>query len=524
MFNKKGKLLLTMMLVLALVLTACGGGADDVDPDMPEGEVVQGEANPDASIVVALGSDVVSLDPHSTNDQQSSRVMAQLYQGLVAADDDLEIVPALAESWEQSEEDPRMWTFHLREGVQFHNGEELKASDVVFTIERMIDSPEVAHILEVVESVEALDDYTVVLKTSENFAPILNHLSHTASVILNEKAVTEGGEDYSDNPVGTGPFKFVNHLPGESVTVERFEDYWGEKAGVAEVVFKPYLEGSQRRIGLETGEIDIAYDIEPIDFMAVEDNPDLILHSGQSLSSAYIGMNCEKEPFDNELVRQAINYAINVEDVIASAKEGAAEPSAGPLNSAVFGFDPDAKPYPHDIEKAKELLAEAGYADGFETSIWTNDNPTRVRICEIVQSNLAEIGVDVKIEQMEWATYLDGTGRGDHEMYILGWVTVTGDADYGLYPLFHSSQHGSAGNRSFYTNPAVDELLETGRKSTDEAERLEVYKEVQQIIVEEAPQVFLYFDDQTTGTQNDIAGFVQNPAGHHMLDTVTKAN
>lgn len=521
MFKRNSKFMLTMLLVMALLLTACGQSDEPATDNGGDAEVAEGTTLDDGSIVVALGSDIVTLDPHGSNDQQSSRVNAQIYEGLVYSDTNMEIQPALAESWEQNEDDPKEWTFHLREGVKFHNGEDFTANDVKFTVERMLDSPEVAHIIGPVESVEVVDDHTVILRTGESFAPLLQHLSHTAAGILNEKAVEEFGADYGENPVGTGPFFFEEHLAGERVVIKRFDDYWGDKAGLAEVVFKPYLEGSQRRIGLETGEIDIAYDIDPIDYPAIEDNGELVLLKDPSLSSAYAGFNCEKEPFDNILVREAINYAINVDDIITSALEGAATPAAGPINDLVFGYDDELEPYPYDPEKAKELLEEAGYGDGFSTSIWTNDNPTRVRIAEIIQANLKDIGIDLKVEQMEWATYLEGTENGEHDMYILGWVTVTGDADYGLYPLFHSSQHGGAGNRSFYTNEKVDQLLDIGRTSIDEEERLAAYKEAQDIIVEEAPQVFLYFTDQTTGTQARVQGFQQHPAGHHKLNTVT---
>lgn len=531
--SKKSTILLSLLLVLTLLLAACGGGGDNANTGTDKPEEVEtgeetggeeepaGEADANATLTVADGSEPKSMDPHGTNDQPSSRVNVQMYDRLVEANEDMEIIPGLATEWSQDEADPRVWNFKLREGVKFHNGEDFKSSDVVFTFERMLDSPEVAHIIGAVEKVEADGDYGVIITTAEPFAPLLSHLSHTASSILSEKAVTEFGEDYAMNPVGTGPFVFEDFAAQDHVTLKRNEEYWGEKAGVETLIFRPINEGAQRRIGLETGEIDIAYDIEPMDREDIRNNDDLKLPEDQSLSTAYIGFNTTKAPFDNKEVRQAINYAVNVEDVINIALEGAGTPANGPINDRVFGYNPELQAYEYDVEKAKTMLADAGLADGFSTTVWLNDSPVRIKIAETIQANLQEVGVDVKIEQMEWAAYLDGTGRGDHEMFILGWVTVTGDADYGLYALYHSTQHGSAGNRTFYTNAEVDKYLDEGRTTVDPDARLAAYKAAQEIIVEDAPQIFLYFDNQNVGHQNHVNGFKLHPAGHHRMSSVT---
>lgn len=504
MFNRRTFLVLSILLVLVLTLTACGSQET-------------GGSGKD-TLVVAQGADPKSLDPHASNDQPSSRVNKQIYNTLVEVTEDMEIEPSLAESWEQVDE--TTWKFKLREGVKFHNGEELKASDVKFSLDRMMNSPEVAHIVGAVESVEIEGDYTVIIKTKEPFAPILAHLAHTAASILNEKAVTEAGDDYQNNPVGTGPFKFVSHDVGDKVTLERFDDYFGETAKVKTLVFRNIPEGTNRTIGLKTGEVDIAYDIEPIDLDKVREDDKLVLIEEESLSTTYIGFNTKKAPFDDVRVRKALNHAINVDEIIEVVLEGAGTKATGPINDKVYGYNQSLSGYEYNPEKAKELLAEAGYPDGFKTSIWTNDNPVRVRIAELVQAQLKEVGVDVTIEEVEWGAYLERTAAGEHDMFILGWVTVTGDADYGLYPLFHSSQHGGAGNRTFYTNAEVDQLLDKGRTSIDENERLEAYAKAQEIIVEDAPQIFLYFQTQNAGVQSNIEGFRLHPAGHHKLVNV----
>ncbi len=506
MFKKKLTVILSMMLVLALALTGCGGN---------EAEAAGSASEVKDTIIIAQGADAKSLDPHATNDQPSSRVSKQIYSRLVEMNEAMEIVPGLAESW--SYVNDTTLEFKLREGVKFHNGEELKATDVKFTLDRMMDSKKVAHIIEAVTGVEVIDDYTVQVMTEEPFGPLLSHLTHTAASILNEKAVTESGDDYGQNPVGTGPYKFVDWAAGDRITLESFAEYFEGEAAIKNVVFRNITEGTNRTIGLETGEVDVAYDIEPIDKNRVADHDNLQLVEAPSLSYNYIGINTTKGPLADVKVRQAINYAIDVETIVEVVEEGAAELATTPIGPRVFGHNADVEAYGYDVEKAKALLAEAGLADGFDTTIWTNDNPVRMQIAQIVQAQLAEVGINVVIEPLEWGSYLERTAKGEHDMFILGWTTVTADADYGLYALYHSSQHGGAGNRDFYTNEEVNTLLEEGRMATDPEVREEKYGKAQEIIVSEAPDVMLYYKTQNIGAQKNVKGFKLHPAGHHSV-------
>lgn len=475
------------------------------------------------TLVVAQGADAKTLDPHATNDQPSSRVGAQIYNKLVDQDENMNIIPSLAESWEQV--DPVTTVFHLRKGVKFHNGEPLKASDVKFTLDRMKQSPSVQHIIGTVESVEVIDDNTVQIKTKQPFGALLSHLAHTAASILNEKAVTEAGGAYGQHPVGTGPYKFVNWQSGDRIILEANPDYYAGEAPTKNVIFRSVPEGTNRTIGLETGEIDIAYDIEPIDKEMVKNHKKLNLIEQPSLSTTYIGFNAKKDgPLANVKVRQAIAYTLDVNPIIEAVYNGAAERANSPIGPKVFGYNPDAKSYDMDIAKAKELLKEAGYPNGFKIKIWTNDNPVRRDIATIAQDQLRAAGIDATIELLEWGAYLDGTSRGEHDMFLLGWVSVTGDADYGLYPLFHSTQHGGAGNRSFYSNPEVDKLLEAGRVASSADERKDLYFKAQEIIQEEVPIYTLVYGTQNVGTQKNVEGFSMHPAGHHRIYGAKKVN
>lgn len=511
MLKKKSLFVLTsFLMILTLIVTGCGG----------QSKAVPTESRP---LIVAQRSDAVVLDPHGNNDQASSRVMKQMYNTLLNQNESMELELGLAESWEQIDE--LTYEFKLREGVKFHNGDELTASDVAFTIQRALGSSHVAHIVESInpDSIKVIDNYTVRLSTKEPFAPILAHLAHPATAILNEKAVTEAGEDYSQNPIGTGPYMLSNWVVGETVELVRFEDYYDEanKGKVEKIIFKAIAEDVTRAIELETGGVDIAYDIVGTDVARVTDHPDLNMVRDMSLGTTYVGFNVQKEPFSDVRVRQAINYAIDMDLVVEVVYLGTGAPSKGPIGPAVWAANQNLKPYGYDVEKAKELLKEAGFEDGFKTKIWTNQNQYRIGVAEIVQNQLREnLNIDAEVSIMDWGAYLDATAAGEHDMFILGWTTVTGDPDYGLYPLFHSSTHGDGGNRTFYTNERVNELLEIGRVNSDPAKREAAYKEVQEIIRDEAPWIFTWLNEELTGVRKEVKGFKNHPAGHHHLWTV----
>ena len=497
--HKKFKVAAAVM--TAAMLTACGGGSDTT-------------AVKD-SLVVAQNADAKTLDPHGTNDQNSSRVSAQIFSQLVETDKNMNIVPGLAASWEKP--DDLTTIFHLRKGVKFHNGEEVKASDVKFTFDRMMASPSVAHIIGSLEKVEVLDDYTIKMTTKTAFGPMLHHLAHTASSILSEKAVNEQGSGFGQQPVGSGPFRLTQWTAGDRIELQAFDEYYGGKPQIETVVFRNVAEGTNRAIGLETGEIDISYDISPIDKDNVRQDKRLKLLEEENLSQAYVGFNVQKAPFDNVKVRQAVAYALNPQDVIDVVLMGAGAPSNSPIGPKVFGYNPNAKKYEQNYDKARELLAEAGFPEGFKTSVWMNDTPGSIQNAQILQAQLRKIGIDMAIEVTEWGAFLDRTSRGEHDMFMMGWGTVTGDADYGLYALFSSDTHGGAGNRSFYSNAQVDKLLMAARSASDPEQRKALYAELQDILQEELPIISLYYQQHNAGLQKNIEGFELAPTGHHKI-------
>ena len=510
--KKKFGLLVTIILSM-LFLVACGGSGDK-----KEGADAGASTGKD-TLVIAQGADAKSLDPHASNDNPSSRIRVQIYDRLMDLDDNGVPQPMLAESWERP--DDKTIIFHLRKGVKFHNGDEMKASDVKFSLERALASPEVSHILAGINGVEVIDDYTVKVTTEKPMAAILNNLSHITIAILSERATKEAGDKFGQNPVGSGPYKFVSWQSGDRVTLEAFPEYWQGEAPVKNVVYRNIVEETNRTIGLETGELDIIYDIQGLDKNKLRDDERFVLIEGPQVSMTYLGFNMKKAPYDNPKVREAISYAIDQKPIIDTVFLGAGEAANSIIGPNVWGYY-DVEKYTQDIEKAKALLAEAGYPDGFKAKIWVNDNPVRRDTAVILQDQLKQIGIDLAIETVEWGAFLDGTARGDHEMYLLGWGTVTRDPDYGMYELISTSTMGAAGNRSFYSNPTVDKLLEEGKTELDPEKRKAIYKEIQEIIRKDIPMYMIIYPLQNVVTQKNIKNFKLDPANSHKIYGVTK--
>ncbi|MFD1363471.1 glutathione ABC transporter substrate-binding protein [Lentibacillus salinarum] len=526
--------LFSLLLVLTFVLAACAGDGEPEEDAGEEGEGTAEEGGDESAsgsggdLTITIGADVVSLSAHGNNDVPSSNVRENIYETLTTMNENQEVQPGLAEDWEEVDE--TTWDFHLREGVTFHDGAELTAEVVKTNFERIMDediaSP-YAFLLEAVESVEVQDDYTVRINLAYPYAPLLRNLAHSGTAIMSPDIIEEdyaqmeeGGDVdayINENPVGTGPFVYDDWTPGESVVLTRNDDYWGEPAKLDSVTFKVVSEQSTRLAELESGTSHVADDIGPDNISRVEGMPDADVLQEPSVSLSYVSFNTQKEPFDDERVRQAISMAINKEEIIQGVLNGVGIPANGPLAPPVFGYDDSVEGIEYDPEQAQELLAEAGYEDGFETTIWTNDNEQRVDIAVTVQSQLEDIGIDVEVEELEWGAYLERTSNGEHDMFILGWSTVTADADYGMYPLFHSSQHGTPGNRSFLDNEEVDEVLDEARRATDSEERRELYSEAQEMLVDLAPMLYTHHKEFLLGVNDSVQDFGIDAQGIYQI-------
>ncbi|MBB6451064.1 peptide/nickel transport system substrate-binding protein [Geomicrobium halophilum] len=516
---------------LFLGATACTDD-DDVSTDTDGTEDAAGEEEASDSVdggnmIFAMPSDAVTLDPQASTDLPSNIIADNVYESLLYYDENTEIQPRLAESYEQLDE--HTWEFNLEENVTFHDGEPFNAYAVVATFDRLLD-PEMASpralLFELVEDVEAVGEYTVEITTSDPYAPLPAHMAHVSAGILSPAAIeadAEGEQSLDTNPVGTGPFEFESWEQGNEVVLNNNTDYWGDPANLDSLTFSVVPEQGTRIGMLENGEAHFVQQVEPANIPQVEAIDGAHLVSEEGFGFDYIGFNTENEPFDDPQVRRALSMALDKEVIVEGLYEGYGTVADGPLPDMTFGSSDNVDPLPYDPEQAQELLGEAGYGDGFSATLMTNDaNPMRLQIAELVQDELSQLGVDVSIEQMEWGAYLDAVTEGEAgDMYILGWSAQTGDADFALQPNFHSDNIGPPGNHTRYENEEVDELLVEASQEMDEEARLQLYEEVEQILIDEAPMIYTLHTDYVVGISDSVEGFVQQPSGLFILENVT---
>ncbi|MFC4737364.1 glutathione ABC transporter substrate-binding protein [Bacillus daqingensis] len=531
------------LLVGTLILAGCAGEPENTnDPaentdaennvEAAEGnEEGDGERVEEDYLQIGVQTDPVALDPHGANENVANAINSSVYDRLVYVDEDLEIVPGLAEEFEQLDE--MTWEFNIREGITFHDGEELNAEVVQMNFERILDedigSP-VAFIFDMIEEVEVIDDYTVQMTTDVPFAPLPSHLAHPGGGIVSPALIEasyeemeEGGSPFNaanTQAAGTGYFQLEDYNSGEYVTFSRNEDYWNGEANVEGVTFRIIPEPLTRIGELETGGIDISVPVVPSDIGRVEQADGVNLNEQPSSMLAYLGFNTDVEPFNDPEVRRAIHMALNKDDIIEGVLNGTGIKADGPIAPEVFGASENLDALEYDPEEAEQMLRDAGVEEGFEVSLLTSESQDSIDAAELIQAQLSVLGIDVSIESYEIGTYLEMAGDGDTEMFYGTWGTVTMDADYGLYGPFHSSNAGPPGNRSFIENDELDSLLEAGREAQTEEERLEIYEEAQNLLIEESPYAFLYYPSSISAVTDDVEGFWQYPSGYYYLKDV----
>ncbi len=472
------------------------------------------------TLTIAIGAEPESLDPVRMTSAPAATVGEHVVERLIYMEEDGSLEPMLATSW-SANEDSTVWTFQIREGVTFHDGEPLNAEAVRKNLARFVD-PDVgaayAFLLGSVQEIEATDEYTLELRLAQPFAPILSHLSHSFIGIVSPRQI-EGLDpgDTFENPVGTGPYVMDRWSRGDSIRLTVNEEYWGDTPEIPVLVFNFIPEESARIVALETGEADAIMAVPPQDVVRLGADPDIDIVFQTSVRTIYVGFNNLREPFTDVRVRRALNHAIDKQAIVDSIFEGSAFVADAPVVDAVFGHT-SVGPYEYDPDRARELLAEAGFADGLEMTLHhpTGRYPLDATVAAAVQSMLAEVGVDARLETREWSAYLQFTAQppdqAEYDSYLLGWGTVTLDSDYGLYALLHSRQWNPDGNnRGFYKNERVDELLDAARVETNPDSRREMYHEAIELIWDDAPWIFLYNAAQINAVRANVEGLIHHP-------------
>ena len=460
------------------------------------------------TLIFGRGGDSVGLDPALEEDGESFKVCDNIYDTLVEyKDGSTELEPGLAKSWESSE-DGLTWTFHLREGVTFHDGTPFNAEAVLFSLNRQHDETHPFHnvggsyiywiatgLAEIVDTITAVDEFTVQIRLKTAYAPFIYTIAITPFSIVSPTAVQKWGDAFSNNPVGTGPFKFVQWDRQDKVVLAANDAYWGGRPMLDRVIFRSIPDNSVRLIELQQGSLHAMEFPNPDDLQQIRDDATLELLSQPGMSIGYLAMNMDKPPFDNLKVRLAINHAINKPVIIEHLYQGLGIPAKNPIPPTLWSYDDSIEAYAYNPELAKQLLTEAGYPDGFETTLWALPVPRPYipdgrALAEVLQSELRNIGIETKIVTFDWGTYLEKTKNGEHDIAMLGWSADLGDPDNFLYFLLSkSSAEKPAGNIAFYRSDEMQNVLEQARATTDREKRVSLYQEAQQIFHKDVPWV-----------------------------------
>lgn len=493
---------------------------------------------PPGVLVVGQIAEPKSLDPHAVTAVNDFRILMNVYDGLVRyRNGTLEVEPALATSWTIGE-DGTEYTFELRDGVEFHDGAPFNAQAVEFNFDRMLDKSHPYHdtgpfplafFFSAVEDVEAVDGDTVKFTLKEPYAPFLSNLAYPTGLIVSPEAVKKHGADFGRNPSGTGPFAFAEWEANAKVAVTRNEHYWDGAPSLDAVVFRPITDANTRVAEMLSGGIDVMVEIPP-DSVSTFDGNGFTLHEQAGPHVWFLILNAKEGPFSDRRVRQAVNYAIDKKALVENVLQGTAQIAAGPTPPAfAWAYNDALEPYPHDPGKARALIEESGHAGASLTFYVTEGGSGMldpVAMGAAIQADLAKVGFDVKIETYEWNTFLGKVNpglEGKADMAEMAWMT--NDPDTLPFLALRTGAWPDKGgfNSGYYSNPEVDALLEAARGSTDQAERARLYKEMQEIVHDDAPWAFIANWKQNAAIADVVSGFQLQPSFFLLLKGVSKS-
>lgn len=516
---RKGLILVLVIVLAAGMLAGCGGKQETPPADQKSGKY-------GGTFRMAIGANPPTLDPNMATDTSSAMIMYQIFEMLVDIDTEGEVIPCLAESWEVKD-GGKKFIFHLRKGVKFHatteggkptanGGREVTADDWVWTFNRVLNpknNAKRAYFLEMIkgykdlqegktdkiEGVRKIDDYTIEIELEYPFGPFLSVLAYNSFGVLPKEDVEKWGDQFNFHPVGTGPFKFEEWVQDDKLILSRNENYWRVDEEGNQL---PYLDGIEFRVipdlSMQWTEFKLGNfeSIEQVDDPYYEEakaNYKDSFFERPQMGTYYYGMSMVLEPFkDNKALRQAMNYAIDRQALVDLVLNGRATPAKGVLPPGMFGYNPNLKGYDYNPEKAKQLLKEAGYPNGINITLQYNTSDGHKRIAEALQQQYKAVGINMEIKNVDWGAHIDSCERAEVPLFRMGWVVDYPDPDNFLYVLFNSANFGAEGNYTRFSHPKVDELTNKARVETDQELRRKYYQEAEEIIVEEAPWVFVY--------------------------------
>ena len=492
------------------------------------------------TLIVGTETDIEGFDMAHAAALATTRVAANVLEGLVKyAPGTVDLMPLLATEVPTLEnggisEDGTVYTFKLRQGVQFHDGADFNAEAVKISYQRLYDrdfsyydeTNTAGFFLAGLTSVDVVDEYTVQMTLAAPHAAFLELSNIYACRILSPKAIQElPVEQWNEGSYGTGPFKVASWEKGVRTVLERNEEYWGEKPGVKTLIFRPIPEPTARVAALLSGEVDMIVVVPPDSIDVIKADANLTYEQGPSLHYWFIQLNTKARPFDDVRVRQAANYAVDKEGLANDVLQGSAVPATQPMPAANWSYNPNVEGYPYDPERAKALLEEAGYPDGFKTKMIIPQSGSGmmipIQMNEFIQGNLRDVGIDVEIQSFEWVSYLGIWAQGLSDEITMGNQSIMASEPYVANFLLSGTAMPEAGgwNIGYYENPEVDQLLEDALRTPDREQRKELYWRAWELITNDAPWIFVVNDLQPMAFKTKVKGYVTNPA--YVIDFTT---
>lgn len=510
---KKRTRIISLMLAALMAAGVMAGCSEDKTAQKDPVAPVETESKRD-DIIIATASETPSLSPTDHNSLAGGHMNALTYSTLFAIDENMQPQTSLVDSYEN--ESDTVWVFKLKEGVKFHDGSSLKAEDVKASLEFAKTSTEVMNFTKAIESVEVLGDYELKLTTPTPSATLLYDLSNHGNAIV-PKALLDSGHDFNASPIGSGPYKFVSWTRGESIEFEAFADYFEGAPAIKKMTWQIIPEGSARTIALEAGQIDMVFDVEPLDVARIEADEDITLLRKPSNIVLWFQLNNEKPALDNADVRHAINSAVNKEDVITVSANGLGTVAMAQMPTGMGGETTENTDV-FDLAVAKEYLTKSGVnpAD-IEISIVTSSD-SKKRAAEVIQSNLKEIGIECQVEMMDMATYISAVSDGNFTAAIGGYSAT--DMVSCLRGVYHSSSIGSS-NMSRTNVPEIDALIDAAAITIDAAEREAILKECITKLNALCPQIPLYQGEQMRAYNSKLEGVNVNAASATKFEKIS---
>lgn len=484
----KAKKILVLMLAFVMLFTAAGcggGGAAEVDKE---------------SLIIGIDSDATALDPLKINDTTTMSILSNVYEPLVRMGADNEPVPALATDWEIKDEG-KTYIFNLRTDATFHDGTPITAEDVKYTMDQTVASPYTGPYVNFIDKTEVVDEDTVKITLQYAYAPFLALCTVYSEVIPNG-CYENADIDMSKMPVGSGPYKFVEWAQGDKIVFEAYEGYYQGQAPIKNLTYKVISDSTTAALALESGEIQMNLNVGTADVESFRSKEGITLLEEAGTAFYYVILNTNVPELQDENVRKAINMAINKQNLIDGANDGFGTATNTFIAEGLPGYRADFNPHPYDVEKAKELMSQSAYPDGFEIALTIPES--RSVHGQLLKADLAQIGIDLTIEIVETGTLWETLENMDHQMSIVGWSYVVMDPDVGYYSLYKKDD--LSGNYTGWGNDETDGLLLKGRTSTDAEERDKIYAELEEKYQGAAPYVPLYWGTEFCAHHEGLQG------------------